>query len=159
MPDQDDSAAVKAWVVDYIQAAGKINSNPIQALLAMQDEFAYLPKAGLRALADVLGITPASIYGIATFYNQFRFVPPGRHALKVCMGTACHIKGGQFVLDHYKRKHHNNSLPLRIFFLGSLLCVSALIVPSHFHEAITIAGALVIAVSHGVNLKLGKVTA
>ena len=66
---------------------------------------------------------------------------------------------GLFTMDHYKRKHHNNSLPSRIFILGALLCISALIVPSHFHEAVTIAGALVIGLSHGVNLKLGKVAA
>ncbi|MCK4638555.1 MAG: NAD(P)H-dependent oxidoreductase subunit E, partial [Bacteroidales bacterium] len=40
----------------------------------------------------------SSIYGIATFYSQFRFNPPGRHSIKICLGTACHVQGGDFIL-------------------------------------------------------------
>ena len=51
-----------------------------------------------------LGIPVSEVYGVATFYNQFRFNPPGRHPVKVCMGTACHVKGGDIILENFERR-------------------------------------------------------
>jgi NADH-quinone oxidoreductase subunit E len=77
-------------------------SHPGQALpmlQTIQDEFGYLPLDALKAAAERLGVPGARIWGVATFYNQFRFFPPGRHPLKVCLGTACHLAGGRQVLE------------------------------------------------------------
>ena len=68
-------------------------------LQALQDEFGYLPLDALKAAAERLGVPGARIWGVATFYNQFRFFPPGRHPLKVCLGTACHLAGARQVLE------------------------------------------------------------
>ncbi|MBI5528054.1 MAG: NAD(P)H-dependent oxidoreductase subunit E [Deltaproteobacteria bacterium] len=83
---------------------GAAGANCVQALLALQDRFGYLPKIGMHEVARRLGITRAAVYGVATFYNQFRFTPPGRHAIKVCTGTACHIKQATKVLEHWERR-------------------------------------------------------
>jgi NADH-quinone oxidoreductase subunit E len=69
----------------------------------MQARFGYLPKTGMREVARHLGLTPANVFGVATFYNQFRLIPPGRHPIKVCVGTACHIKQSTKVLEHWER--------------------------------------------------------
>lgn len=55
-------------------------------------------------VADFLEIPESTVYGIATFYNQFRFTPLGKHPVKVCMGTACHLAGGKLVLEAMARE-------------------------------------------------------
>ena len=55
-------------------------------------------------VADFLGIPGSTVYGIATFYNQFRFTPLGKQPVRVCMGTACHMAGGQLVLEAVARE-------------------------------------------------------
>ncbi len=102
MNDDEEQQAVDRWLAETFAEA---EQPPIliAALLALQDRFGYLPKSGIRAIADRLGLTPARAYGVATFYNHFRFVPPGRRAIKVCMGTACHIKQADKIQDHWQR--------------------------------------------------------
>jgi len=99
----EENQEVLAWVEEHFETAGQ-SSNLIGALLALQDRFGYLPKVGMRALAEKLSISPANVFSVATFYNQFRFIPPGRYPIKVCMGTACHIKQGGLILDHFERQ-------------------------------------------------------
>jgi len=55
-------------------------------------------------VAEHLDIGPCDVYGVATFYNQFRFHPPGKHPIKVCLGTACHVRGGDIILENFERK-------------------------------------------------------
>ena len=55
-------------------------------------------------VAEHLEIAACEVYGVATFYNQFRFNPPGKHPVKVCLGTACHVKGGEIILENFARK-------------------------------------------------------
>lgn len=62
-----------------------------------------MPSEAMLSVARFLSIPPSKVYGVATFYNQFRFTPPGRRPVKVCMGTACHMAGGQLVLEAAER--------------------------------------------------------
>ena len=98
----DINQEVTVWIREYF--AETETPNVIGTMLAMQDRFGYLPKSGMKQVAEKLSLSPASVFSVATFYNQFRFIPPGKHPIKVCMGTACHIKQGQLVLDHFERK-------------------------------------------------------
>jgi NADH-quinone oxidoreductase subunit E len=98
----DERYQVQQWVEQYFCGPSD-RKILINALLAMQERFGYLPKSGIRQIAQRMGRTPADAFGVATFYNHFRFVPPGRHAIKVCMGTACHIKQASKVLEHFER--------------------------------------------------------
>jgi NADH-quinone oxidoreductase subunit E len=70
-----------------------VNGNVIPLLQKTQEIFGYLPETSLREIARVTGKSPAEIYGVATFYAQFRFTPMGKHVMKVCHGTACHVQG------------------------------------------------------------------
>ena len=100
MTEEDKDAA--AWVREHLAASE--DRTLIGALQALQRRFGYLPKAGMREAARLLGVPPARVWGVATFYNQFRFAPPGKHAIKVCLGTACHVKQSGLVLDQWERR-------------------------------------------------------
>ena len=76
----------------------------ISLLQDIQDEFGYLPTVSMLEAAAAMDVSPADVYGVASFYNQFRFVPPGKHHVKVCMGTACAIKMGGIVMESWERR-------------------------------------------------------
>ncbi len=84
--------------------AKESRQHAIALLQAVQSRVGYLPLEAIEAIAAKLDLAPAEVYGVATFYNQFRFVPPGKRHVQVCMGTACHIKGGSAILDEWERK-------------------------------------------------------
>ena len=79
--------------------AGK-SDELIGLLQKIQRELGFLPESILLEISRLTGQTPANIFGVATFYAQFRFQPVGRHIIKVCCGTACHVKGSGRILDH-----------------------------------------------------------
>ena len=98
-----ENQEVTAWIEEFF-SGGEKSQNLIGVLLAMQNQFGYLPRSGMKEVAKKLALSPANVFAVATFYNQFRFIPPGKYPVKVCMGTACHIKQGRLVLDHFERK-------------------------------------------------------
>jgi NADH:ubiquinone oxidoreductase subunit E len=67
----------------------------IPLLQDIQSHFGYLPQEALRYLASKTQCTPAQIYGVVTFYSQFRLQPVGKHMIRVCHGTACHVQGAE----------------------------------------------------------------
>jgi len=81
---------------------GKIT--PIPILQAIQGKYRYLPEEALRTASDLSGISLSGLIGVASFYSQFRFSPVGDHIIKVCSGTACHVKGSENVYDALRRE-------------------------------------------------------
>ena len=71
----------------------------IPILQKVQGAEGYISPAAVRAISRKLRISENEIHGVATFYAQFRFHPPGEHHIHVCMGTACHVRGGERLLD------------------------------------------------------------
>jgi NADH-quinone oxidoreductase subunit E len=67
----------------------------IPVLQDIQDSYNYLPKDELKVVAERLNLPLAHIYSVATFFTMFSLVPKGKHLCKVCVGTTCHLKGGQ----------------------------------------------------------------
>ena len=76
----------------------------VPLLQEVQGKFGYVPREAMLEIADYLQVPSSSVYGVATFYNQFRLTPIGRNPTKVCMGTACHMRGGQLVLEALERE-------------------------------------------------------
>ncbi len=74
----------------------------IQVLQAVQEKYGYLPRESLRLIATNLGVSFSEVYGVATFYHQFRLQPPGMYVIQVCMGTGCHAKGNADNFEHLK---------------------------------------------------------
>jgi len=70
----------------------------IPILQKVQEEYGYLPQEAIPEIAKFLGLSQNEIFGVASFYAQFRFTRPGRHSLKVCQGTACHVRGAPRIL-------------------------------------------------------------
>ncbi|MBC7101359.1 MAG: NADH-quinone oxidoreductase subunit NuoE [Methanobacteriales archaeon] len=75
----------------------------IPILQDIQGEYGYLPENALRELSKFTGVSESQIYGIATFYAQFRFTPKGKKHVMVCTGTACHVKGSDQIIDAIQR--------------------------------------------------------
>ena len=100
--------------------------NLIPILQRIQESLAYLPPEAIQMVADFLKISAGEVYGVATFYNQFRFHPPGRYPLKVCLGTACHVRGGEIILENFERKlgiGEGQTSPDREFSIDRVACV------------------------------------
>jgi len=76
----------------------------IPALQDLQETCGYLAPEALEVLAKHLKISVNEIYGVATFYTQFRFAKPSRHKIQVCQGTACHVRGGHMVLEEFEQR-------------------------------------------------------
>jgi len=83
---------------------GRKRDNLIPILQEVQGKLGYLPSEAMLEIAKFLGIPEMDVYSVVTFYNQFRLNPPGRHSVRVCLGTACHMKGGYIALDAWKRR-------------------------------------------------------
>jgi len=82
---------------------GAERHNVIALLQAIQNQYGYLPESVLERLCEITEITPSQIVGVATFYSQFRFTPLGKHRIRVCHGTACHVKGSARIHDALHR--------------------------------------------------------
>ena len=98
----------------------------IPILQDIQAKFGYLPREAMLEAASFLDTPESEVYSVATFYNQFRFVPPGKHQIKVCLGTACQIKGGKIILDSWQRElniEEGETSPDREFSLERVACV------------------------------------
>lgn len=76
----------------------------IPLLQRVQEIYGYVPKEAVDLLARELDVYPVQIYGILTFYAFFRLTPRGKHTIKVCLGTACHVMGSQDILDYLCHK-------------------------------------------------------
>jgi len=98
----------------------------IPILQRVQGKLGYLPREAMTEIAEYLNIPAIDVYGVVTFYNQFRLNPPGRHSIRVCLGTACHMKGGYITLDAWKRRLDINPRETtadREFDLDTVACV------------------------------------
>ena len=105
---------------------GNDRSKLIPILQLVQQKLAYLPPESIHLVADHLDISSSEVYGVATFYNQFRFNPPGKNPVKVCLGTACHVKGGDIILENFERKleiREGETTPDREFSVDRVACV------------------------------------
>jgi NADH-quinone oxidoreductase subunit F len=86
--------------IDKIVAeTGKTADAVIPILRKIQQRYNWLPEPALRRVCETTEITPSGIAGVSTFYSKFRHKPAGRHSVNVCVGTACHVKGADLVID------------------------------------------------------------
>jgi NADH:ubiquinone oxidoreductase subunit E len=79
------------------------NGNIIFLLQETQEAFGYIPREAVGFFSEELNIAPSRIYGVATFYSQFRLKPTGKNKIVACCGTACHVKGAEKIIDDLRR--------------------------------------------------------
>lgn len=98
----------------------------IPILQSLQQKQGYISQEAVREISRFLKVTENHIFGVASFYSQFRFTPPGRHSIKVCLGTACHVRGGQILLQTLERElavTPGQTTPDRRFDLQRVACL------------------------------------
>jgi NADH:ubiquinone oxidoreductase subunit E/CheY-like chemotaxis protein len=116
--------------VDRLMAElrGKFNGTPdevIPMLQMVQSRLGYLPENALEEIARRTGRPTAAVFGTATFYEQFRLAPVGRHIIRVCRGTACHVKGSDRILEEIRNRFNlspGETSPDRQFTLETVAC-------------------------------------
>jgi NADH-quinone oxidoreductase subunit E len=92
-------------VAEIIAARGELTrEQTIPILQEIQEETGYVSEEAMRAVAAALDTPVSRVYGVATFYNQFRFAPLGEHVIEVCRGTACHVKQSLALAQHVQRR-------------------------------------------------------
>ena len=94
---------VRGKLAEILAGCEKDRSRLIPILQRVQDAFGYLPRDAMSEVGSYLGMTDVQIYGVASFYNYFRFTPLGKYPIQMCMGTACHMMGGGLVLEALER--------------------------------------------------------
>lgn len=93
----------KSKITDILAKYATSRGSLIPILQDIQEKFGYLSEEALEELERLMGISANEIYGVATFYTQFRFSPPGEHTIRSCQGTACHVRGGHQLLQELKK--------------------------------------------------------
>lgn len=121
-----DEQAVLEELKSRLFSFDKNRGNLIPILQMIQEKLKYLPTGAVKMTATYLEIPASEVFGVATFYNQFKFNPPGENPIKVCLGTACHVRAGDIVLENFERKleiSEGQTTPDRQFSLERVACV------------------------------------
>ncbi|MBN1973084.1 MAG: NAD(P)H-dependent oxidoreductase subunit E [Sedimentisphaerales bacterium] len=115
------------FVDEVVERIGKGGEKVLELLQAIQGHYGYLPREALERICELTQITPASIAGVSTFYDQFRHKPAGSHIIHVCVGTACHVKGSDKVYDafmrHLKIPEGEDTDPQKLFTVEKIACL------------------------------------
>jgi NADH-quinone oxidoreductase subunit E len=100
----------------------------IPMLQQVQKRFGYLPEPAMKRIAEFVHIPASTVFGIGTFYAQFKLVPTGRNVIRVCRGTACHVKGGARILREVEKflkiKPGESTADLK-YALETVACIGA----------------------------------
>jgi NADH-quinone oxidoreductase subunit F len=125
--DHGDQPINLAEVDAIVAEIGGQQSDLIPLLLAIQKKFNYLPEEALRRISEITDISPASIEGVSTFYAHFRRKPAGQHTIKVCVGTACHVKDAHDVFGAFRDKlglqGDEDTDKQRLFTVNKVACI------------------------------------
>src|SRR5271157_3592116 len=99
-----DEGQLKNKVRDILQKFNNDSAMLVGILQDTQSELGYLPHEALHEIHAELDIPLTQVYSVATFFKAFSLVPRGKHQVHVCMGTACHVRGAEKILDSVKRE-------------------------------------------------------
>ncbi len=115
------------FIDELVASYGPSKENAIALLQAVQKHYRYLPDEAIQRLSQLTGITPAQFAGTSSFYAQFRRTPSGKHTVRVCHGTACHVAGARQVTDELRRylaiPDGEDTDAARMFTLDEVACV------------------------------------
>lgn len=104
VPFDYNIGAMEDKIEDIVNRHNYEKSSLISILLDIQTEYNYLSKPALKTVAYKLGIPEIQVYSVATFYKVFSLEPRGKHLINVCLGTACHVRGGDKIVEEIQRK-------------------------------------------------------
>ncbi len=121
-------ADIDMKLFDPVIASIRSGSGLVEALHATQEAYGYLPRLALEAIAEEMNIRLSRVYGVASFYAQFRLRPVGKYVIDVCMGTACHVAGAPLVAEAFSNELEipvGGTTPDGLFTLQTVNCVGA----------------------------------
>lgn len=128
-PDSALMARKFEKVCEILDRYERDSAKLIPILQEVQDEYRYLPEEVLTYVATSLGIPPAKVFGVATFYAHFALEPKGRYVVRLCDGTACHVKGSIAILDALRERlglpEGKNTTPDMLFTVETVSCLGA----------------------------------
>lgn len=113
-------------LTDVLATYGSTPTNLITILQKAQDIYGYLPKDVMYHIAEKIGVAPAEIVGVATFYSQFRLTPIGKYLIMSCQGTACHVNGSERVtaaISEYLGIGNGETTADGLFTLENVACL------------------------------------
>lgn len=114
---------------EIVSAHHAEKSELISMLQEIQETYKYLPKEAVFELAEGLGVSAETVYGVATFYAQFSLDPKGKYLVRICDGTACHVKNGgliyKVVRERFNFKPGKNTTEDGLFTLETVACLGA----------------------------------
>lgn len=121
----DDSSEMKAVISEIRKESKGKPEELIPLLQRVQSKIGFLPEKALMEIAGITGLSPAKVYGVASFFAQFRFHPAGKHMVRICRGTACHVKGSNRILNdietHFKLEEGETTEDM-LFTLETVAC-------------------------------------
>ncbi len=128
MSERNERCWESAEFRDLLRVHANQPESLIEVLQKTQDLLGYLPRPALEAIAQALRVPLAKVYGVATFYSQFHLQPRGKHVIRVCLGTACHVRGGEKILRRLSEVlgiAPGETTPDRKFTLQRVACLGA----------------------------------
>jgi len=118
----------KQIIIDVCKANGNSAGNVIHVLHGVQGKLGYLPAEVQEFIAKQLNIPVSKVYGIVSFYSFFTMTPKGKYPIDVCLGTACHVRGSDKLLEEFRRQlgiGEGQTTEDGLFSLSTLRCVGA----------------------------------
>jgi NADH-quinone oxidoreductase subunit E len=116
-------------VCDILDRHARHPARLIPILQAVQEQYRYLPEEVLTYVATSLGVTPARVFGVATFYAHFALEPKGKHVIRLCDGTACHVKRSIPILDAVRQRlgldEKRKTTADQLFTVETVACLGA----------------------------------
>jgi len=124
-PTSQDSEE-KTVGIDSFRTFTPSSASVIPLLQQIQNRYGYLSESNLERVSEYAHVPLSSIYGVATFYSQFRLSRPGKHLIHVCQGTACHVLGAGEIMAHFQEQlgiEENETTTDGLFTLESVRCL------------------------------------
>jgi NADH-quinone oxidoreductase subunit F len=122
-----DINEIYSVVEEVIAYTGHEKEKVILILQEVQKRLNYLPSEALKYICRLTEITPGQLSGVSTFYSQFRHLPVGKHTIKICAGTACHVKGSQLISEAFQRElkidANRSTSPDNLFSIEEVACL------------------------------------
>lgn len=150
---QDTPVVTPEQETTYEQRVNKVlsayegnESELIPILQEVQKEFGYVPEHAINKIAEFLRLPEATVFGVTTFYAQFKLVPTGRNIVKVCRGTACYVRGGARILQEVESQlgiKPGETTPDLEYSVETVACIGAcalspaMVINDHVHGRLT----------------------
>ncbi len=126
LADPHEAERIRHRVREILLSTEGSREELIPILQRIQAELDYVPREAMVQVSESLGIPVGEIHGVVTFYNQFRLKPLGKYRIKVCLGTACHVKRSYIIMEEWKRRlgvQEGETTEDRLFSLERVACV------------------------------------